>query len=153
MSLNVFFSESFSINVNLAWELVYSKNYFNAAKIFLLRLFRMAANQTVLQAWIEKSIIKFLMAEKFKLHENYKRMYDVHRDAYFCQRHLYKWAKGASLWCNGWSDGLWKRVQNPVWLLHSLSGKYSWERYEPPYPPSYRLNSTITVLQGEWLWH
>ena len=24
---------------------------------------------------------------------------------------------------------------------------------EPPYPPSYGLNSTITVLLVEWLWH
>ena len=24
-----------------------------------------------------------------------------------------------------------------------------WERYEPPYPPSYGLNSTTTILQGE----
>ena len=24
---------------------------------------------------------------------------------------------------------------------------------EPPYPPSYGLNSTTTVLLGEWLWH
>ena len=23
----------------------------------------------------------------------------------------------------------------------------------PPYPPSYGLNSTPTVLLGEWLWH
>ena len=38
-------------------------------------------------------------------------------------------------------------------LLHSLSGKCPWERYEPPYPPSYGLNSTTTVLLGEWLWH
>ena len=36
--------------------------------------------------------------------------------------------------------------------LRSLSGKYPWERYEPPYPPSYGLNSTTTVLLGEWLW-
>ena len=28
-----------------------------------------------------------------------------------------------------------------------------WERYESPYPPSYGLNSTTTVLLGEWLWH
>ena len=34
-------------------------------------------------------------------------------------------------------------------LLCSLSGKYPWERYEPPYPPSYGLNSTTTVLLGE----
>ena len=40
-----------------------------------------------------------------------------------------------------------------VTLLRSLSDKYLWERYEPPYPPSYGLNSTTTVLLGEWLWH
>ena len=31
-------------------------------------------------------------------------------------------------------------------LLCSLLGKYPWERYEHPYPPSYGLNSTTTVL-------
>ena len=31
--------------------------------------------------------------------------------------------------------------------------KYTWERYEPPYPPSYGLNSTITVLLEGWHWH
>ena len=54
------------------------------------------------------------------------------------------------------SDGLRnrsERVRTPVALLRSLSGKYPWERYEPPYPPSYGLNSTISVLLGEWLWH
>ena len=52
------------------------------------------------------------------------------------------------------SDGLRdrsKRVQTPVALLRLLSGKYPWERYEPPLPPSYGLNSTTTVLLGEWL--
>ena len=44
-------------------------------------------------------------------------------------------------------------VRTPVTLLRSLSGKYPWERYEPPNPPSYVLNSTTTVLLGEWLWH
>ena len=50
------------------------------------------------------------------------------------------------------SDGLRnrsKRVRTPVALSRSLSGKYPWERYEPPYPPSYGLNSTTTVLLGE----
>ena len=59
---------------------------------------------------------------------------------------------GVSLWCNGYSDGLHNRrtrVRTPVALLRSLSGKYPWERYEPPYPPSYGLNSTTTVLLGE----
>ena len=58
--------------------------------------------------------------------------------------------------CNGYSDGLRnrsKRVRTPVTLLRSLSAKYTWERYERPYPPSYGLNSTTTVLLGEWLWH
>ena len=45
------------------------------------------------------------------------------------------------------------RVRIPVALLRSLSGKYPWERYKPSYPPSYGLNSTTTVLLGEWLWH
>ncbi len=31
------------------------------------------------------------------------------------------------------------RVRTPVALLRSLSGRYPWERYEPPYPPSYVL--------------
>ena len=46
-----------------------------------------------------------------------------------------------------------KRVRTPVVLLRSLSVKYPWKRYEPPNPPSYGLNSTTTVLLGEWLWH
>ena len=48
---------------------------------------------------------------------------------------------------NLFSDGLWnrsKRVRTPVALLCSLASKYPWERYEPPYPPSYGLNSTTT---------
>ena len=59
-------------------------------------------------------------------------------------------------WCNGQSDGLRnrsKRVLTPVVLLRSLSGKYPWEKHEPPYPPSYVSNSTTTVLLGEWLWY
>ena len=57
-----------------------------------------------------------------------------------------------SLWCNGQNDGLWNchwRVRIPDVLLFFLSDIYPWERYEPTYPPSYGLNSTITVLLGE----
>ena len=28
-----------------------------------------------------------------------------------------------------------------------------WERYEPPYPPSYVLNSSATVHLEEWIRH
>ena len=41
-----------------------------------------------------------------------------------------------------------KRVRTPVALLRSLSDKYPWERYEPPYPLSYGLNNTTTILLG-----
>ena len=41
-----------------------------------------------------------------------------------------------------------KRVQIPVALLRSLSGKYSWERYQLPNPPSYELNSTTLALNN-----
>ena len=58
---------------------------------------------------------------------------------------------GVSSWCNGYNRST--RVRTPVALLRSLSGKYPWERYEPPYSLSYGLNSTSTVLLGEWLWH
>ena len=65
-----------------------------------------------------------------------------------CETHQQR----VSSWCDGKSEGLRnrsKRVRTPVALLRSLSGKYPWERYEPPYPPSYGLNSTITVLLGK----
>ena len=44
-----------------------------------------------------------------------------------------------------------KRVKIQVTLLRSLSGKYLWEIYEPPYLPSYGLNSTTPILQEGWL--
>ena len=50
--------------------------------------------------------------------------------------------------CNGSTAGLWnrsKRIWIPVTLLCSLSDKYPLERYEPPYPPNYGLNSTTTI--------
>ena len=39
-----------------------------------------------------------------------------------------------------------KAMDSGIALLRSLSGKYPWGRYEPPYPPSYGLNSTTTVI-------
>ena len=53
---------------------------------------------------------------------------------------------GVSSWCKGCPRGVMvkamnlrnrsTRVRTPVALLCSLSGKYRWERYEPPYSPS-----------------
>ena len=61
-----------------------------------------------------------------------------------------------SSWCKGKNDGLRyrsKRVRTPVVLLRSYLDKYSWEKYEPPYPPRYGLNRTTTVFQEGWHWH
>ena len=46
-------------------ELIYSKNYFNPSKIFLLRLFKMVENQ-IRVLLEERSVIKFSVAEKYK---------------------------------------------------------------------------------------
>ena len=46
-----------------------------------------------------------------------------------------------------------KQVQTPIMLLCSLSDSYPGERYEPPYPSNYGLNSTSTVLLQGWLLH
>ena len=40
----------------------------------------------------------------------------------------------------------------PCYYVHFRTDTLG-ERYEPPYPPSYGLNSTSTVLLEEWLWH
>ena len=55
---------------------------------------------------------------------------------------------GVSTWRNGSCAGLRSRstrVQIPNALLRSLSDKYPWERYEPPYLPIYGLNITTTI--------
>ena len=46
-----------------------------------------------------------------------------------------------------------KRVWTPIVLIHSLLNIYPWERYIPPYPSRYELNSITAVLLEGWLWH
>ena len=58
-------------------ELVYSENYFNLVKIFVLKLFRLMENQTDNFKLQQRSVIKFLVAEKCKLCE----VYDVYGEA------------------------------------------------------------------------
>ena len=51
---------------------------------------------------------------------------------------------------------LWHRnkcVRSPVELLRSLSDSYPSKRYEPPYPPSYAVNTTSIVFFQGWLWN
>ena len=63
-------------------ELVYSKNYFNLAKIFVLRLFKIVTNQTQCTRLEQRSIIKFLIPEKSKPCEICRRMCD------FTEKHV-----------------------------------------------------------------
>ena len=63
--------------------MVYSKNYFNLAKEFVLRQFKMATNQTECPKFELWSNIKFFMAKKCKLYKIYRRMCNVEGEAYF----------------------------------------------------------------------
>ena len=45
------------------------------------------------------------------------------------------------------------RIVVREFVLQSRYDGYFRARYEPPYPPSYGLNSNTTVLLWKWLWH
>ena len=74
-------------------ELIYGKNYLNLAKIFVMRLFKMAASQRESSSLEQRSVINFLVAEKCNPCEIYKRMCDAYREACFSQENVYKWIK------------------------------------------------------------
>ena len=50
----------------------------------------MVANQTECSKLEQRSVINFFVAEKCKSCEIYERMYDVHGEAYFCQKQFLK---------------------------------------------------------------
>ena len=96
-------------------ELLYIKNYLNLAKIFVLPLFKMATNQTECSS----AVIKFLVAEKCKLCEIYRRMCDMYGDAYFTKKNVF--------FTSGLNIGLllWARVKKTAHEMetHWLSSK------------------------------
>ena len=96
-------------------ELGSSKNYLNLARIFILRLFKLAANRTECFRFEQRSVIKFLVAEKCKPYENY--CYDVYGEACFSQKNLYRWAKHA------FPVRAWIKKTVLVVETHWLSGK------------------------------
>ena len=53
----------------------------------------MVANQTECSRLEQRSIIKFLVADKRKPYEIYRLMCDVYRKAYFSQKNFHKWAR------------------------------------------------------------
>ena len=61
-------------------ESVYGENYFYLPKIFPLKVFKMAINQTKCSKLKQKSDIRFLVVEKCK---PYEPMRDVHRETCF----------------------------------------------------------------------
>ena len=68
-------------------------NYFNLADIFVLRLFKIEATQTE-RSWLEqRSVIKFLVAEKRKLCDIFGRMCDMLEEVCFSLKDVSKWAK------------------------------------------------------------
>ena len=77
-----------SVHVNSALGLAYSKNYVNPTKIFVLRSFKMAANQTQRSRLEQDSVIKLFMAKKCKLCEIYTRLCDVYEETYFSRKNL-----------------------------------------------------------------
>ena len=60
-----------------------AKSHFVFTKIFVLRLFKMLANQTV-SSLEEKYVMKVFIPEKWQPFEIYHRKYDVYGEAYFC---------------------------------------------------------------------
>ena len=67
-------------------ELIYSKNYSNLTKIFLLKLFKIVANQRERSRYEQRSVIKFLLAEKGKPCEIYRKMCYVYEEVCFSQK-------------------------------------------------------------------
>ena len=63
-------------------------------KIFVMGLFKMKANQTKCSRLEQRSIFKFLVAEKCKPCEIYRKMSDVYgEETCFSKKYLYKWVK------------------------------------------------------------
>ena len=63
----------------------------------------MMANQTQCSWFQQRSVIKYLLAEKCKLCEIYKRIYDVYK-ACFDKKNIYKWTKLFKEWQNSIQD-------------------------------------------------
>ena len=74
-------------------KLGYNKNYFNLAKIFVLKLLKMVVNQREMSKLKQNPAVKFLLAEKYKPCEISRRMCDVLKESCISQRNVYKSSK------------------------------------------------------------
>ena len=73
--------------LNVNW-IDYGKNYFNLAKIIVLRLLKMVGNQTQCSSLEQKYDIRFFSAGKYKQWETCRRMSVVCGGACFCEKVL-----------------------------------------------------------------
>ena len=76
----------YKCNFCVVWNFIYSSNHSNIAKIFVLRLFKMVANQTQRFRLKKRSIINCLVAEKCKPCEIYSIMCHVYGGQCFNQQ-------------------------------------------------------------------
>ena len=111
------FYRIFSRNANFALTGIdfFCQNYFNLTKIFLLRLFKMPANQIECSKLKQSSVIKFLVAKRCKPCKTYRRICDVYKEAYFNRKNLYKCAKhGFDSMSQSWKDSSleWKHTHS-----------------------------------------
>ena len=82
----------FTPQKNFLLKCYYIKCYdFNTTKTFLLRWFKMSANQTLCFRIKQRSAIKFWVSEKCKQCELYKRMWDLYGKACFSKKIFTKW--------------------------------------------------------------
>ena len=78
-------------------ELVYNKNYSNIAKILVLRLFKMVANQRECFTLEQRYLIKFVVAEKCQQWGIHWKMCDVNGASCLSKKKMFS---------NGWT-GIW----------------------------------------------
>ena len=69
-------------------KLVGIKNNFNLAKALILRLFKMATNQTESYGLEQRYVIKLLAAEKCKQYEIYRRICYMYKEAFLSKRNV-----------------------------------------------------------------
>ena len=55
-------------------------------------------------------------------------------------------------WLNRWTAESYLASSNSSRAITITFGQIPWERYEPPYPPSYGLNSITDDFLERWFW-
>ena len=108
-------------------ELFYSKNYFNLKNIS----FEVIPNgsKSECSRFEQRSVIKFLVAEKCKTFEIYRRMCYVYGETCSSQKNLYKWAKYRFATTNlNQKDSSWNRNTLTLWQRKNTRESCQWNK-------------------------